>query len=167
MNFIEAIAEKYFTGDITLLGIQLIISGLLLLATLFLKPKEHPITCWDSFIIGIAQAIAIIPAISRSGATIATGLMPGNKRSEIARFSFLMVLIPVIGANLLEIYKDGFSTESTSFIVILAGFLSAFISGYFACKWMISFVKKGNPGWFALYSFLIGVFSILPGLHVF
>jgi undecaprenyl-diphosphatase len=165
--FTKEIAEKYFTGDMTSLGIQFIISGLLLLATLFLKPKEHPITYWDSFIIGIAQAIAIVPAISRSGATIATGLMLGNKKSEIAKFSFLMVLIPVIGANALEMYSGDFSKEQTSFLAIFAGFVAAFITGYFACKWMINLVKKGNLGWFAVYCFLIGIFSILLGLNVF
>jgi undecaprenyl-diphosphatase len=164
--FLKEITETYFTGNMTTLGIQFIITAFLLLMTLVVKPKERPIGFVDSFIIGVAQAFAILPAISRSGATIATGMMLGNKKSEIAKFSFLMVLVPVIGANVVEMRSGEFSTEGTSFMIILAGFITAFISGYFACKWMISLVKKGNLGWFAVYCILVGVFSILLGLHV-
>ena len=134
--------------------------------TFVIKPKERPIGFVDSFIIGIAQAFAILPAISRSGATIATGMMIGNKKSDIAKFSFLMVLIPVIGANLLEMKSGDITTEGTSFMIILAGFMTAFISGYFACKWMINLVKKGNLVWFAVYCIIVGIFSILLGLNV-
>lgn len=165
--FTKEIVEKYFTGDMISLGIQFFITALLLLVTLFVKPGERNISYLDSFIIGIAQAIAILPSISRSGATIATGLMLKNKRSDIAKFSFLMVLIPVVGANLLEGLSGDFSTEGTSVAIIATGFIAAFISGLFACKWMINLVKKGNLGWFALYCFFIGIFSILLGLHVF
>ena len=164
--FLKEIAESYFTGDMTSLGIQFIITAIFLLMTLVIKPKERPIGFVDSFIIGIAQAVAILPAISRSGATIATGMMLGNKKADIAKFSFLMVLVPVIGANLVEMKSGGFTTGGTSFMVILAGFITAFISGYFACKWMINLVKKGNLGWFAVYCVAIGIFSILLGLHV-
>ena len=164
--FLKEIAESYFTGDMTSLGIQFLITALFLFMTLVIKPKERPIGFVDSFIIGIAQAVAILPAISRSGATIATGMMLGNKKSEIAKFSFLMVLVPVIGANLVEMKSGEFTTGGTSFMVILAGFITAFISGYFACKWMINLVKKGNLGWFAVYCVAIGIFSILLGLHV-
>jgi len=164
--FLKEIAESYFTGDMTSLGIQFIITAIFLLMTLVIKPKERPIGFVDSFIIGIAQAVAILPAISRSGATIATGMMLGNKKADIAKFSFLMVLVPVIGANLVEMKSGGFTTGGTSFMVILSGFITAFISGYFACKWMINLVKKGNLGWFAVYCVAIGIFSILLGLHV-
>jgi undecaprenyl-diphosphatase len=92
--------------------------------------------------------------------------MIGNKKSDIAKFSFLMVLIPIIGANLVEMRSGGFSVEGTSVSVILAGFITAFISGYFACKWMINLVKKGKLVWFAVYCVLVGVFSILLGMHV-
>ncbi len=164
--FMKDIAEKYFTGNMVSLGIQFFISALFLFMALLIKPKEKPIGYLDSFIIGLAQAFAILPAVSRSGATIATGMMLGNKKSEIAKFSFLMVLVPVIGANLVELKSGGFSTEGTSLVVILIGFITAFISGYFACKWMIDLVKKGNLIWFAFYCILVGVFSILLGLNV-
>jgi undecaprenyl-diphosphatase len=164
--FLKDIAESYFTGNMTALGIQFIITAVLLLMTIVIRPKERPIGFVDSFIIGIAQAFAILPAVSRSGATIAMGMMLGNKKSEIARFSFLMVLIPVIGANLLELKSGDISSEGTSFMIILAGFIAAFVSGYLACKWMIKFVMKGNLVWFAIYCIIAGIFSILFGLNV-
>ncbi len=164
--FLKDIAEEFFTGNMIALGFQFIITSILLFMTLVFKPKEKPISYWDSFIIGLAQAVAILPAISRSGATIATGIMLGNKKSEIAKFSFLMVLIPVIGANLVEMKSGNISTEGTSFTIIMVGFLTAFISGYFACKWMISLVKKGNLAWFGVYCVFIGIISILLGMHV-
>jgi undecaprenyl-diphosphatase len=164
--FLKDIVEAFFTGNMVALGIQFLITALMLIMTLFIRPKERPIGFVDSFIIGLAQAFAVLPAVSRSGATIATGMMLGNKKSDIAKFSFLMVLVPVIGANLVEMKSGGFSTEGTSFLVIFIGFMAAFISGYYACKWMIALVKKGNLLWFALYCILIGIFSILLGLHV-
>ena len=164
--FMKDIAEKFFTGNMISLGIEFMITALLLLLTLFIKPKERPIGFIDAFIVGIAQALAILPGISRSGATIATGMMIGNKKSDIAKFSFLMVLIPIIGANLVEMRTGDFTTEGTSLIIILAGFVTAFISGYFACKWMINLVKKGNLFWFAFYCVIVGFFSILLGLDV-
>lgn len=164
--FITTIAKDFFAGNMVALGIEFFISALFLGLTLIVKPKERPMTYLDSFIIGLAQALAILPAISRSGSTIATGMMIGNKKSEIAKFSFLMVLIPIIGANIVEMISGNFTKERTSFFVIIVGFLTAFISGYLACKWMINIVKKGNLLWFSIYCILIGVFSILLGLHV-
>jgi len=164
--FLKEIAEKFFTGNMISLGIEFMITAAFLFLTLAIKPKERTISFLDSFIIGLAQAIAILPGISRSGATIATGMMIGNKKEDIAKFSFLMVLIPIIGANLVEIKTGDLVTEGTSFIVILAGFITAFITGYFACKWMINLVKKGNLVWFAVYCMIVGFFSIILGLHV-
>jgi undecaprenyl-diphosphatase len=164
--FLKNITENFFTGNMTSLGIQFLISALFLALTLIIKPKEKPIGYLDSLIIGIAQVIAVLPAISRSGATIATGMMLGNKKSEIAKFSFLMVLVPVIGANIVEMKSGDFSTEGTSVLIIIIGFLTAFVAGYFACKWMIELVKKGNLKWFAIYCLVVGIFSILFGLHV-
>jgi undecaprenyl-diphosphatase len=165
--FITAIAENFFTGNMISLGFEFLIAALFLLLTLIIKPKERAMTYLDSFILGLAQLLAILPGISRSGATIATGMMLGNKKSDIAKFSFLMVLIPVIGANLVEMTTGDFSKEGTSFFIIFIGFLTAFISGYFACKWMISIVKKGNLKWFAIYCIIVGIYSILLGINGF
>jgi undecaprenyl-diphosphatase len=164
--YLNEIAAEYFTGNMISLGIQFFMTAIFLLLTMFIKPKEKPLGFIDAFIVGLAQVFAILPAVSRSGATIATGMMLGVKKEEIARFSFLMVLIPVIGANLLELKSGSISTAGTPFYVIVLGFLTAFVSGYFACKWMINLVKKGNLVWFAVYSIAIGIFSILLGLHV-
>jgi len=164
--FMEEIAGKFFAGNMISLGIEFMITAVFLLLALVIKPKERQIGFLDSLIIGIAQAIAVLPGISRSGATIATGIMLGNKKSDIAKFSFLMVLIPVIGANLLELKTGNMPTEGASLFVILIGFFIAFISGYLACKWMINLVRKGNLIWFAIYCILASIFSILLGLHV-
>lgn len=164
--FIEKIAHIYFTGNMLFLGINFFLTSLLLTLTIFIRPQERPMTFLDSFIIGIAQAFAVLPGISRSGATIATGMMIGNKKSDIAQFSFLMVIIPIMAVNIIELSSGNISFKSTAFFNIIAGSLTAFISGYLACKWMINLVKKGNLGWFAIYCFLIGTFTILLGLNV-
>jgi len=165
--FMSQIATRFFAGNMISLGIEFLISALFLGLTLIIRPREREMTYLDSFIIGLAQALAVLPGISRSGATIATGMMLGNKKSDIAKFSFLMVLVPIIGANFLEMTSGDFSKEGTSMIVILVGFLTAFISGYIACKWMINIVKKGSLKWFAVYCVLVGIYSLLLGLHVF
>ncbi len=164
--FLKEIADNFFTGNMVSLGLEFMATALLLLLTLYIRPKEREIGFLDAFIVGIAQAIAILPGVSRSGATIATGMMLGNRKSDIAKFSFLMVLVPIIGANLVEMKTGDFTTEGTSFIVILTGFITAFISGYLACKWMIGLVKKGNLFWFAFYCVLVGIFTLLLGLNV-
>jgi undecaprenyl-diphosphatase len=159
--FMKDIVENFFTGNMTVLGIQFLITALLLALPYFIKSRERSISYADAFIIGIAQAFAILPAVSRSGATIATGLMLGNRKEEIARFSFLMVLIPVVGANFVEIISSEVVSDKTGFGVIAMGFLAALISGYYACKWMISLVKNSRMIWFAIYCAIIGLVSIL------
>jgi len=165
--FMGEIAERFFAGNMISLGIEFLISALFLGLALIIRPRERVMTYLDSFIIGLAQALAVLPGVSRSGATIATGMMLGNKKSDIAKFSFLMVLIPILGANFLEMTSGDFTKEGTSLIVIMVGFLAAFISGYLACKWMINIVKKGSLKWFAVYCVLVGIYSLLLGLHVF
>lgn len=165
--FMSQIATRFFAGNMISLGIEFLISALFLGLTLIIRPREREMTYLDSFIIGLAQALAVLPGISRSGASIATGMMLGNRKSDIAKFSFLMVLVPIIGANILEMSSGDFTREGTSLFVILAGFLTALISGYLACKWMISIVKKGSLKWFAVYCVLVGIYSLLLGLHVF
>lgn len=165
--FVHRIEQRFFTGNMVSLGVNFFITACLLWLTVLIKPRERSISYLDSFIIGIAQAIAVLPGISRSGATISTGLIIGNKRSEIAKFSFLMVLVPVIGANVVELLEGDFSKSGTSLYIIAAGFLTAFITGYLACKWMISLVRRGSLAWFAVYCIIAGIFSILLGFNVF
>jgi undecaprenyl-diphosphatase len=161
--FFQDFVEGMFRGNLVATGIQFLITAILLALAHFVKPRERDITYLDSFIIGIAQAVAVIPAISRSGATIATGILLGNKKEEVTKFSFLMVLVPVIGANVMEISKGSSASGSLDILSIVLGFIVAFISGYFACKWMISIVKKSKMIWFAIYCAIIGMVSILLG----
>jgi undecaprenyl-diphosphatase len=162
--FFQKPLEEMFNGNMTALGIEFFITAILLFMTLLVKPGNREISYLDSFIIGIAQAFAVVPAVSRSGATIATGLMLGNKKEDIARFSFLMVLAPVIGANLIEMaHKGNTSSHTAGVLTIAVGFIAAFVTGYFACKWMVSLVKKSKMTWFAVYCVVIGIISILLG----
>jgi undecaprenyl-diphosphatase len=151
-----------FTGDVVFVGYMLIITAILLGFTFFAKPKNKNISFFHSFIIGISQAIAVIPGISRSGATISTGLLLGNKKEEIARFSFLMVVIPIIGENILDLINGEMTKGATvGNIPLLIGFLAAFISGFLACKWMLKIIKKGKLIYFAIYCLLIGLIIII------
>ena len=156
--------EQLFTGRVVFVGMMLIITSLWLSSTYLRKRNDRDITYLDGLIIGIAQAIAVIPGISRSGATISTGLLLGNKRESVTRFSFLMVLIPIIGANAKDIMDTGLAgMEKIGILPLAIGFVTAFISGLFACKAMIGIVKKGNLVYFAIYCAIIGTLAIIFG----
>jgi undecaprenyl-diphosphatase len=161
--FFQDFVEGMFSGNLVATGIEFLITALFLGMAHFIKPRERQINYLDSFIIGIAQAIAVVPAISRSGATIATGLLLGNKKEDVTKFSFLMVLIPIIGANLLEVTKGGPAGDDLNILSIVPGFLVAFISGYFACRWMIDLVKRSKLIWFAVYCAILGLLAIIIG----
>ena len=138
----------------------LVTAAILTLAGL-IKGGANPVTFRNAFIIGIAQAIAVIPGISRSGATISTGLLLKTGKDETARFSFLMVLIPVLGAAFLDFTGSEFtSAGKVETMPLIAGFSAAFISGLLACSWMIKIVKKGKLIYFAIYCFIIGLIAI-------
>lgn len=146
-----------FTGNMALVGSMLLVTALLLTFSYYAKQREKSISFTDSFIIGIAQALAVLPGMSRSGATISTGLMLKNKKDGIARFSFLMVLVPIIGANFKDLMDGKLSSNSdVSITALIVGFLAAFISGLLACNWMIGIVKKGKLIYFAIYCAIIG-----------
>jgi undecaprenyl-diphosphatase len=140
---------------------MLFITASLLLTTMIKRKKERSIGYIDAFIIGIAQAFAVIPGISRSGATISTGILLGNKKAQLAKFSFLMVLIPILGENFLELVKGDFVTSGIPISSLLIAFLAAFISGLLACKAMVNLVKKGKIYWFAIYCIIMGLIAIL------
>jgi len=160
--FMKEEVEGLYNGNMLFIGLMLLVTSLLLTVGHFAKKKERSIGYWDAMLIGIAQAIAVIPGISRSGATISTGMMLGNRKDALARFSFLMVLIPILGANFLEIVSTtDKATGSLSPAVLIAGTLTAFISGYAACRWMISIVRKSKMIWFAAYCLLVGLLTIL------
>ncbi len=156
--------EEIFSGNVLFVGFMLLFTAFLLAFTHWSKPREKVVSFWDALIIGIAQAVAVLPGVSRSGATIATGLIIGNQKENTARFSFLMVLLPILGANAKKILDGDVSTASVNFIPLIIGFLAAFISGLIACKWMIKLVKKSKLIYFAIYCFSVGVIAILYAL---
>lgn len=156
--------ESFFTGNLVFVGSMLIITACLLSLTYVPRKSRRRISFLDALIIGISQAAAVLPGISRSGATISTGLILGNKKDVIARFSFLMVLIPIIGANAKDLFSSDLSNNSdVTPLALIIGFAAAFISGLIACKWMINLVKKGKLVYFAIYCLLVGLIAILVG----
>ena len=159
--------EEVFGSGLLIVGIMLLVTAALLTFSYFAKPRQREnISPLHAFIIGIAQACAVMPGLSRSGSTIATGLLLGNKKEKLAQFSFLMVIPPILGEALLDV-KDiaevGFSEAMSGLspVTALVGFLAAFIAGCFACKWMINLVKKGKLIWFAVYCVIIGILAIV------
>jgi len=161
--------EALFDGRIIFVASMLMVTGFLLAATTFIKAetKTGELNYTKSFIIGLAQAIAVLPGISRSGATIATGLISGVNKKQATRFSFLMVIPPILGASLLqlkEIIETPSITGSTSISALATGFIAALIFGILACRWMITIVQKGKLIYFAIYCFIIATAILLMQL---
>lgn len=160
--------EEIFEGSLVVVGCCLLITAALLTLTHYIKPQEkEKISPLHAFIIGIAQSIAVLPGLSRSGSTIATGLLLGNKKESLAQFSFLMVIPPILGEALLdfkhivapsaEYLAEHGASEAIGTMPLIAGFLAAFVSGCFACKWMIAMVKKAKLIYFAIYCVLAAI----------
>ena len=160
--FFKDRVEEAFGSGLLIVGVMLIVTAVLLTFSYLAKPrvKEH-LSLWDAFVIGVAQACAVLPGLSRSGSTIATGLMLGNKKEKMAQFSFLMVIPPILGEALLDILKaangEDVIADSIGTFPLAVGFLAAFLSGCFACKLMISIVKKGKLIYFGYYCAVVGV----------
>lgn len=178
------VIETFFGAELTLVGTCLIVTAALLSFSYFFRTKPletnkltgkvykpRDITFVDAFVIGCSQAVAVLPGLSRSGTTIATGILIGDKREQVAQFSFLMVIIPILGEALLDA-KDilavdaidaaaGAATPAVGMLPLLIGFLVSFVVGCIACKWMLEIVKKGKLIWFALYCLLAGITCIL------
>ncbi len=166
--FFKDQVEEIFGSGLLVVGFCLLITASLLIFSYYAKPRQKEHISWkDALVIGIAQAIAVLPGVSRSGSTIATGLMLGNKKESLAQFSFLMVIPPILGEALLDVLKmlkgeDVMGGIDTLPLVI--GFLAAFLSGCVACKWMINIVKKGKLIYFGIYCAIVGVVTILCSL---
>lgn len=165
--FFKDVVENAFGSGLLLVGIMLLVTAALLAFSYFAKPRQREhLSGWHAFIIGIGQALAVLPGLSRSGTTVATGLLLGNRKEKLAQFSFLMVIVPVLGEALLnvkEIFEQGFSSamNGISLTSIITGFLAAFITGCLACKWMINIVKKGKLIWFSVYCAIAGLTVII------
>lgn len=157
--------EEIFGAGTTVVGCCLLVTAALLAFSYFAKPRQKEnISGLHAFVIGIAQAIAVLPGLSRSGSTIATGLLLGNKKENLAQFSFLMVIPPILGEALLDVkdlVESAAGSADTGFGVLVIGFLAAFISGCIACKWMISIVRRGKLIWFGAYCALAGLLTLL------
>ena len=160
--FFKDKVEEAFGAGLLIVGVMPCVTSVLLIFSYYAKPrvKEH-ISLWDAFVIGLAQACAVLPGLSRSGSTIATGLMLGDKKEKLAQFSFLMVIPPILGEALLDVLKamkgDEVVSESIGFFPMAIGFVAAFLSGCFACKLMINLVKKGKLVYFGVYCAIVGV----------
>lgn len=157
--------ESLFTSNLLLVGSMLIVTACLLTFSQYAPRKNRPITAKSAFMMGLAQSVAVLPGLSRSGSTISTGLIMGVKPEEVTKFSFLMVLIPIIGMNFLDLVSGSFAdSETLSSANIVAGAVAAFITGTLACKWMIGIVKKGKLIYFAVYCLIVGIAAITYSL---
>ncbi len=173
--FFKDYVEAIFGEGLVVVGCMLLVTAFLLALSEYLSKKQaqkaakenkesgHEVTYKDAIIIGIAQAIAVLPGLSRSGTTISTGLLCGVKKSSVAQFSFLMVLIPILGEAFLELVGGEFSGSSSGIaaLPLFLGFLSAFISGLFACTLMINLVKKARLWWFSIYCVIAGILCLV------
>lgn len=147
---------------LSIVGAMLLLTAALLAFAYYARPRQKEnISYRDAFIIGLAQAVAAMPGLSRSGSTIATGLILGNKKEAMAQFSFLMVLAPILGEMLLNIVKGEVVFASIGVVPMIAGFVAAFVVGCLACKFMIDIVKRGKLIWFAVYCAVAGVVAIV------
>ncbi len=155
---IEALLNSPYI--LVVVGAMLLLTAALLAFAYWAKPRQkETISYRDAFIIGLAQACAAMPGLSRSGSTIATGLLLGNKKTAVAQFSFLMVLAPILGETLLEAVK-GELTAGVAAGPLIAGFIASFVTGCLACRFMLEIVKRGRLIWFAAYCALAGIVSI-------
>ena len=168
--FFKDTVEEIFGSGLPVVGICLMVTAALLAFSYWARPRQREnISPLHAFVIGIAQALAVLPGLSRSGSTIATGLLLGNKKERLAQFSFLMVIPPILGEALLDakdMAENGVSTAmgGISPVTLIIGFLAAFVVGCIACKWMINIVKKGKLIWFALYCAVVGLAAIIVPL---
>lgn len=161
--FFKDSVEALF-GSLTVVGIALLVTATLLTFSDWMAGRQKTvreyrggISFWQAFVVGIGQALAVIPGLSRSGTTISTGLLCGVKREKMAQFSFLMVLVPILGEAILDIVGGDAAASSVGILPLAVGFLSAFVSGLFACKVMIALVRRAQLKWFGLYCALAGI----------
>lgn len=164
--FFKDKVEAIFGSGLLVVGCMLLLTAVLLTFSYYAKPRQKEnISMKDAFIIGLSQACAVMPGLSRSGTTIATGLLLGNNKEKLAQFSFLMVIPPILGEALLDglkIFEEASAATATvSVEALIIGFLAAFISGCIACKWMINIVKRGKLIYFGIYCALAGIATII------
>lgn len=166
--FFKDYVEQIFGSGLLIVGCCLLVTALLLTFSYYAKPRQKEnISMKDAFIIGLAQACAVLPGLSRSGTTIATGLLLGDNKAKLAQFSFLMVIPPILGEALLDgvkMMKGESVMGDIPAISLIVGFIAAFVSGCLACKWMINIVKKGKLIYFAIYCAIAGSATLILSL---
>jgi undecaprenyl-diphosphatase len=178
--FFKDDVERIFGSGLFVVGLMLLLTAALLAFSYYARPRrKETISLKDAFIIGVAQACAVMPGLSRSGSTIATGLLLGNKKETLAQFSFLMVIPPILGEALLDALKlmkgtaeaatatgaaEAAASASMGTLPLVVGFIAAFVSGCFACKWMINVVKRGKLIYFAIYCAVAGALTLIYSL---
>ena len=167
--FFKDAVESAFSSMLVV-GLALLVTAMLLFFSDVFARREHTdkekesrngISFWQALVVGVAQAVAVIPGLSRSGATISTGLLCGVKRERMAQFSFLMVLVPILGEMFLDVVGGDFIASSVGVVPLIIGFVAAFVSGFFACKVMIALVKRAQLKWFALYCALVALLVLI------
>ena len=159
--FYEDKINELFNGNLLLVGSMLILTSILLFISDKINKLNKKLSPLNSLLIGISQALAILPGISRSGSTIATSIFLGINRDLAAKFSFLMVIPVIVGSSIKMILFDDIVFDNTILINYIIGFITALVSGYYACKWMIFFVKKSKLVYFSLYCLIVGLVSII------
>ena len=159
--FFEDFIASLFVGKIALVAVMLMITALLLFLADRVNENNKELNYSNTFYIGVIQAIAILPGISRSGATIALAVLLKIDRNKAARFSFLMVIPLILGSMAKSVMDGNLSQDSTALLPLLVGFVSAFITGVFACRWMVTLVKKSQLKYFSFYCFAVGALAIL------
>lgn len=162
--FFEEQLEALFNGNILLVGVMLIITAILLFLADRAKDTNKSVTFSNAFVIGVSQAIAMLPGISRSGATISTSVLLGNDKTKAARFSFLMVVPLIFGKIAKDIIGGKITYDSANFTTLGIGFIAAFVAGLFACKWMIALVKQSKLTYFSIYCIIVGLIAIIWSL---
>ena len=166
--FFKDQVEEIFGSGLLVVGCCLLITAVLLIFSYYAKPRQKEHISWkDALVIGIAQACAVMPGLSRSGSTIATGLLLGNKKESLAQFSFLMVIPPILGEALLDVMKMMKGEDvmgNIEALPLMIGFVAAFLAGCVACKWMINIVKRGKLIYFGIYCAIVGVITIICSL---
>lgn len=156
--------EALFDSQILLVGFMLLLTAGLLFLADRAKTTEKGVSFWGAIVIGIAQAIAILPGISRSGATISTSVLLGVDRSKATRFSFLMVVPLILGKMAKDMLSSDFTLQGESILPVIIGFIAAFVTGLFACTWMIKLVRKSKLTYFSIYCALVGLIAIVSSL---
>lgn len=153
--FMDYVEQAF--SSLLVVGVMLLVTATLLAFAYYARPREKStISYRDAFIIGLSQAVAVLPGLSRSGTTIATGLLLGNRKDVVAQFSFLMVLPPILGNALLDVVKGDFG-GGVELLPLVAGFVAAFVTGCLACRFMLEIVRRGKLIWFAAYCAVVGI----------